>query len=704
MDQSSLRGRLATTYSRFWSSQTVVMLTLALMVGLGSGYAAVALRWLIGAAHVLLFETLKTWLVGLGSPLLVASALPVIAPAVGGLIVGLMVHLGLEEVSGPGVGSVMEALALRGGRMRPTLIAAKPVATAITIGSGGSAGRAGPVVQIGAAIGSALSQVVRLSDEWAKNLVACGAAGGIAATFNAPLAGVMFAMEVLLSEFGLVQFTSVVVAAVTASVVGQTYFGDVPAFPFPPSTAPEAWELPLFAVLGAVAAFVGVGFTQILFHVDRFFDRRKLPVYVKPALGGLAVGTLGIWFPRVLGIGDDTIEAVLSGRLAFTPIVVLLLVKVLATSLTVGSGGAGGIFGPCLFIGAMLGGGFGQLVRASGAAISVPSNALAQDPSSYAIVGMVAVFAAASRAPITAILTLFEMTRDYTIMLPLMLASVISATIARLLLRDSIYTIKLSRRGIDIDAGRKLDLMGTILVGEAMTPLDKVTTVKPTTRLTELVRIFDETYHHGLPVVDEAQRLRGMVTLTDLEKAQTDQLISGTVADIQATHVVTVFPDETLKSALQRAGALDVGPMPVIDRAQTGRLVGLLRRGDIVRAYSHATLDQEARLSKVDRVRLQQRMGAAGVTENVSTSVVEIKLREHHVAVGRTIKALDLPSHTLIASVRRGGRVLIPRGDTRLEAGDVLIALATEGEVQALRNRLMHGGQGRSPSETPNDY
>ena len=352
----------------------------------------------------------------------------------------------------------------------------------------------------------------------------------------------------------------------------------------------------------------------------------------------------------------------------------------------------------------MLGGGFGQLIRASGAAITVPSTVTTYAPSSYAIVGMAAVFAAASRAPITAILTLFEMTRDYTIMLPLMLASVISATIARLLTRDSIYTIKLSHRGIDIDAGRKLDLMDTILVGEAMTPVDKITTVKPSTRLTELMRIFDETHHHGLPVVDEARHLQGLVTLTNLEKAQADQLITGTVADIQTAHVLAVFPDQTLKSALQQVGAHDVSPLPVVARGQRRRVVGLLRRGDIVRAYSHATLDQEARLSKVDRVRLQQRMGAAGVTENVSTSVVEIKLRERHVAVGRTIKALGLPSHTLIASVRRGGRVLIPRGDTRHEAGDVLIALATDGEVQALRNRLMHGGQGRSPSETPNDY
>lgn len=313
------------------------MVTMALLVGLGSGFGAVAFRWLIANAHVLFFVRLPAL-----APLRVQPYVTVITPALGGLIVGLLGALVAPEVRGPGVSGVMEALALQGGRIRPLVIAARPVATSISLGSGGSAGREGPVVQLGSAIGSALSQLVHLSDERTKSLVACGAAGGVAATFNAPLAGVMFALEVLLAEFGLVQFSSVVVAAVVASVIGHAYFGDVAAFPFPPSPPPDTWELPVFALLGIAASFVGVGFTRALYLVDDFFERWLVPPYLKPALGGIMVGVLGLWFPRILGVGYDSIEAVLFSRLALISVVVLSLLKIVVTSFTIGSGGSGG--------------------------------------------------------------------------------------------------------------------------------------------------------------------------------------------------------------------------------------------------------------------------------------------------------------------------------------------------------------------------
>ena len=679
----SLRDRLNATYNRFWSSETAPMLTMALLVGLGSGYGAVGFRWLIDAAHRFFFTASESLTVLLGAPATAARIILILTPGVGGLVAGLLVHFVASEVKGPGVSNVMEALALRGGRMRPIIILAKPAATAVTLGSGGSGGREGPVVQIGSAIGSMISQLAQLSDERAKNLVACGAAGGIAATFNAPLAGVMFALEVLLAEFGLVRFTSVVVASVTASVVGHTYFGDVPAFPFPPSAAPRPWELVIYALLGAVAAFVGVGFTRLLHTVEALFEKPPLPPHLKPALGGLAVGIAGFWFPRVLGVGYDSIEAVLFNRLAITSIFVLGVLKVIVTSLTIGSGASAGIFGPSLFIGSMLGGVFGQLVHGPSSGTLVPS--------SYPVVGMSAVFAAVSHAPITAILTLFEMTRDYTLILPLMLASVVSATLARHLLDENIYTLTLGRAGIDIYAGRRLDLMGTISVSDAMTPIEGVTTVTPSMPLSELVQVFDETHHHGLMVLDGRRRLIGVVTLSDLERAQTDQLMTGTVRDIQTTNVRTVFPDQTLKSALQYFGVLDVGRIPVVDRVPPHPVVGLLRRGDILRAYSSAAMEQQARLGRLDRATLQTRTNAGSRESQRSTPVVEIRLRPKHAAVGKTIQELDLPSHSLIASVRRGSQIIIPRGDTQLRAGDVLVALATEDEKEDLRGRLTNG-------------
>jgi CIC family chloride channel protein len=660
-----LRTRATKILARFWVSDTAVMIAMAVLVGLGGGFGAVAFRWLIETFHGVFFDTLGEWLSFLG-PYHV-----ILLPALGGLAVGMLVHFVTPEAKGPGVSSVMEAIALRGGRIRPLIIAVKPIATSITLGSGGSGGREGPIVQIGAAIGSALSQLARLSDERTKNLAACGAAAGIAATFNAPLAGVMFALEVLLAEFGLVQFTSVVVASVIASVIGHAYFGSAPAFAFPPSAPPHTWELPIYALLGVAAAVVGVGFIRALYGLDDLFENWLLPPYLRPAVGGLAVGVIGLRFPRILGVGYDSIEAVLFDQLALASIIILGLLKIVAASITIGSGGAGGIFGPCLFIGAMLGGLFGQLVHQA-----VPG---ALVPSAYTLVGMSAVFGAASRAPITAILTLFEMTHDYNAMLPLMLSTVVGAIIARHLLSESIYTVKLSRRGIDVYGGRDLNLMSTILVKEAMTPIEEMTTVTPETPLTELATIFDETHYHGLAVLDEHNHLKGVVSLSDLEQAQTRQLMRGAVRDIHTTNVRTAFPDETLEDALRHFGALDVGRIPVVNRATSNQVVGMLRRGDIIRAYSQARIDEGARLAHMDRARLNQRTG-----ENV----FQFRLLDRHQAVGKSLQELNLPSQCLIASIRRGGRVLIPRGDTRLEAGDVIVALVTKDREESLRTCL----------------
>lgn len=663
-----LLAGLRNTYVRLWASETLVMLTMAVLVGTGGGFGAVAFRWLIEVANAFFFGTLREWLNFLG------RFYVLVAPTLGGLIVGLLIHFVSPESRGPGVSSVMEAIAVRQGRIRPVVIAAKPIATSITLGSGGSAGREGPIVQMGSAIGSALSQLAQLSDRRTKDLVAAGAAAGIAATFNAPLAGVMFALEVLLAKFGLAEFTSVVVAAVIASVIGHAYHGDTPAFSLPPSVPPTGWELPIYAALGVIAAFVGVGFIWVRHRIDDLFQDWSFPRYLKPAAGGFLVGAIGLWFPEILGVGYDSIEGVLFNRLALTSLVALGALKLIATSVTIGSGGSGGIFAPCLFIGAMLGGIFGQLASRATARGSVSS--------AYALVGMSAVFGAASRAPITAVLTLFEMTRDYGAMLPLMLSTVISAIVARQLSGDSMYTVKLNRRGIDVYAERNLNLMRAILVKEAMTPIEEMTTVSPDTALTDLARIFDETHYHGLAVVDERGRLQGVVTLSDLEQAQAQERLTAEVRDICGPargNVPTAFPDETLEEALRTLGALDVGRIPVVARGNPYRIVGMLRRGDIVRAYSHAYMDEQARSAHVDRARLEHRTG-----ENI----LEIRLQDRHRAVGKTVRELDLPPQSLLVSIRRGGRVVIPRGDTCLERGDVIVILVPESEEEAVRSRL----------------
>ncbi len=661
-----LQDRVSTAYNRFWTSESAVMVLLALLVGIGGGFGAVIFRWLIGSFHHFYFDTLGEWLAFMG-PYYV-----IIVPALGGLLVGPMIYFLAREAKGHGVPEVMEAVVLHGGHIRPIVVVVKSLASSICIGSGGSAGREGPIVQIGSALGSTFGRLLHLSDERTKNLVACGAAAGIAATFNAPIAGVMFALEIILAEFGLMQFTTVVVASVASSVIGRIFLGDVPAFPIPPYAPVSAWELPVYALLGVVAAFVGVGFTRCLYWFEDLFDAWHFPEYLKPAVGGVLMGLLGFWFPQLFGVGYGAITAVLHNQLLVGAVALLILLKILATSATIGSGGSGGVFAPSLFVGSMLGGLFGLIVHRW-----MPAGTAT--PAAYALVGMSAVFAAAARAPITSILILFEMTQDYRIILPLMLATVLSAVVARWLDRESIYTLKLKRRGIDVFAGKDLNLMQAIMVAEAMTPIDQMATVTADTPLRELARIFNETHHHGLVVLDENKNLFGVVTLADLERAGSERLMSGHVRDVCTTRVRTAFPDETLEDALRHFGSLDVGRIPVVDRANPKRVIGMLRRGDIIRAYSHAYMDKQSRLAQAERARLEHQLG---------TRLVEIRLRDGDGAVGKTLQELCIPPKCIVASLRRGHHILIPRGQTRLEADDVIIALTTEDQEEAFKASL----------------
>lgn len=663
-----LHNRVADVYSRFWSSETAAMMAMALLVGSVAGVGALFLIRLIQVLQGLFQQ----------GRILLTQRTPVgavLIPALGGLLAGPLIHYLAREAKGHGVPEVMQAVILRGGRIRPVVALVKALASALCIGSGGSAGREGPIVQIGAALGSTVGQIFRLSDERIRNLVACGAAAGIAATFNAPIAGVVFALEVILAEFGLTPLTTVVVASVTASIVSRSVLGESPAFSIPPYHLKHPLELLLYLALGGLAALVAWLFVSVLYWTEDRFDAWRFPGALKPALGGLAVGLLGLWAPQALGTGFAGIEAALQGHLAWGLMAGLVVAKILATSFTLGSGNSGGVFAPALFMGATFGGAFGHLTSRLFPQIAGPVGA-------YALVGMAAVFAGAAHAPMTAMLIVFEMSRDYRLILPLMLATVISTVFSQRLRGESIYTLKLKRRGIDVSAGRNLNLMRTIRVGEAMTPRGRLTTVSPEMSLTALAGVFNETHHHGLAVVDEKDHLFGVVTLADLERVGPEQLRRGKVRDICTTRVRTAFPDETLEDALRHFGALDVGRIPVVDRADPRRLVGMLRRGDIIRAYAHACVDEQTRLSHMERARLFHRL---------DTAIVEVPLRDQDRAVGQTLRELGIPPECVIASIRRGGRVLIPRGETRLEPGDVIIALVAKGEEETLKACLTSG-------------
>ncbi len=268
-----------------------------------------------------------------------------------------------REAKGHGVPEVMEAVALRGGFIRKRVAVVKALASAMCIASGGSVGREGPIVQIGSAIGSVFGQVLRVSADRMRTLVGCGAAAGIAATFNAPIAGVMFAMEIILGEFGVATFSPIVVSSVMATVISRAHLGNFPAFVVPEYSLVSLYEIPLYILLGILAGFVGAGFTTCLYKAEDLFRAVPVPDYAKAAMGGLVIGAVGIFIPHVFGVGYDAIELAIRGNMAFVLLLSLIFLKIFATSVTIGSGGSGGVFAPSLFIGAMTGGAFGCIAH-----------------------------------------------------------------------------------------------------------------------------------------------------------------------------------------------------------------------------------------------------------------------------------------------------------------------------------------------------
>jgi CIC family chloride channel protein len=574
-----------TQLDRFRHSEFIMGTTLSILVGIVAGLSAVLFRWLINFFHNLFFINGADILSFMGQYYVI------IIPAIGGLIIGAIIYLTrTSETKGHGVPEVMAAVAIAGGRIRTRVAAIKILVSSICIGSGGSVGREGPIVQIGSTIGSILGQRLHLSQDWVKSLVACGAAGGISATFNAPIAGVFFATEVILGRFLPRRFGFVVMSSVVASVVAHAFLGNEITFQIPAYTLNSYWELFLYFLLGILSAFVAVLFIRILNRSEDIFDWIKIPEYLKPGLGGIAIGLVGFYNPHLFGVGYEGVEQALHGNIGVLMLFTLLLLKIVATSITLGSGGSGGVFAPSLFMGAMFGGLFGSIANYLLPNIASPSGA-------YALVGMAAVFSAAARAPITAIIIIFEMTRDYAIILPLMLAVVVGTFIAHQLNPLSIYGEKLNRRGIQVRSREAGDVLEKVRVDEVMTR--DFPSVTPDMSLSDVLSMLIESRHHGFPVTNEDGQLTGIITLADVESRLSSGDENLTVADVATTDLITAYPDETLHDVVHRLlGISEIGHIPVVDRKDPSILLGILRRRDLVKAYAKG-LSRSIREEKV---------------------------------------------------------------------------------------------------------
>jgi CIC family chloride channel protein len=572
---------LRTRFQRSLTGGNAALIALAIVTGVGAGLGAIAFRYLIRA-----FTYLFTGHDDYGAAGHVANPnvpglgiwFVVLAPVIGGLIYGPLVSRFAPEARGHGVPEVMLAVRRMGGRMRPQVPIVKSLASALCIGSGGSVGREGPIVQIGSALGSVLGQWVGAPETQLRLLVACGAAGGISATFNAPIAGVFFALELILRNFETRSFGMVVLSSVTADAIGREAFGSGPFLHLPRFgfTAPS--ELVLYALLGVLASIVGLTFVRVLYGgedvADRLWAKLRWPEWLRPGVGGVLLGLLLLAVPEMYGVGYPVLIKGVSGHYVLLALVGLMLAKILATSLTMWIGGSGGVFAPSLFIGAMLGSAFGDVAHALAPHVAHAGGA-------YGLVGMGAVFAAASRAPMTAVVIIFELTGDYQLILPLMFAIVVATGLSNKITRDNIYTLKLRRRGIDLDAPTPR-LMAGIRVADAM--VTPPATLDPETSLDEIVDRFTIERLDSLPVVDGAGQLLGVVAAVDLERDISANGREPEVARNLMREAPTVRVGDTLEDAIVALGATDDEGLPVLDDSDD-RLVGWLSHRDLLRAY-----------------------------------------------------------------------------------------------------------------------
>ena len=658
---------------------------------LALGAATGFLTGLLAGALIVIIETLQHWFWGSS----VDTWELLVVPTVGAFAVGVIVTLWAPESSGSGVVRTMETIALRGGVFRARVPFIGLLATGLALAVGSSGGREGPIVLMGGAMGSLLGQRFGADEERTRAIIGAGAAAGIGASFNAPIAGMLFAIELILGRLSARSLQVVVVGAVVGSVTAREVIGEDVTFIFKPDQVlglNDPRELLLYMVLGLLAAGLGIAFLRaegLAFATFAWLRERMWRPFTL-AIGGLGVGVVALVVPEVLGTGDglppidgihDPIQHMLNGDFglgwsAVGVIATLLLAKFVATMFSVGSGSAVGTFAPTIFTGAALGGTLGTV-----AATLFPEFGI--QPAAFALVGMAAGFSAAARAPLTSILIAFELTGDYGLVLPLMLACGIATFVADRIEEDSVYTHPLHERGIMFGELHDIDVLQAVRVSEVMSTDHP--TINEYALYPEIQALFDRHRSHGFVVVDSNEQVVGMLTVRDLERAQsrTDVLAEGssvewlTAGDICTRQPVGVHPEQPVHTAVLRMAALDVGRVPVVERG-TKRLIGIVRRQDIVRAYQQGLNRHLAG---------QQRMQSDALRDLAGVQFTELVVHAGSVADQAAVRDVHWPPRTVLTSIRRDGEVVVPTGDTELLAGDELVVLtATEslGQTRAL--------------------
>ena len=559
----------------------VLVSLLSAGIGLVAGGVAFLLYRLIGLFTNLFF--FHRWDTAITSARLNHLGLWVIVtPVIGGIIVGFMAKYGTPKIKGHGIPEAMEAVLVNRSRIEPRVAILKPISAAIAIGTGGPFGAEGPIIQTGGAVGSLVGQVFHTTASERKVLLACGAAAGMSATFNTPIAGVILAIELLLFEFKSRSFIPLVIASTLATAVHMQLLGAGPMFTVAVTDFGIPKALPFYLVLGVICGLAAVGFSKLLYWVEDQFEKLPVDELWWPAIGALGLGIIGYFVPRVFGVGYDTISDILNAQLALKLLLVVMIAKAAALVISLGSGTSGGLLAPMFMSSAALGGVFAMLVNRV-----FPSANLAAG--AFALVAMGAVFGAASRATFSFIIFAFEITRDYNSVLPLMLVSVIADGIAMLFMpTSSIMTEKLARRGLRIHQDYETDVLQQVSVAETMDrDVPTIVATMPLGELADRIAKHDPevSHHQGLFLVDEEGKLKGLITRGDILRAL-DEHPSGALSVLEAgsRDLIVAFPDELISEASEKMLQNDIGRLPVVERNDPRKLVGYLGRRGVMAA------------------------------------------------------------------------------------------------------------------------
>ncbi len=669
---------LKTQLDRLRNAEHTFMIIVGIIIGVVGGYGAIIFRYLIGLFKRIFFGDFQLSLEYLeGLPWYVK----LLVPAIGGLLGGPIIYFFAREAKGAGVPEVMEAMALKGGVIRPRVVIAKTLASAIFIGSGGSVGREGPIAQIGAATGSVFGQLLKVRSSQLRTIVACGAAAGIAGTFNAPIAGAIFSLEILLGNFAILHFSPIVIASVTSTVISRHYLGNYPAFIIPAFELTSVYEFIPYTILGVLSAIVALFFTKVIFMSTDAFERLPIPEWLTPAIGGLIVGATGIFFPQIFGVGYETMDLALAGKLTWSFLLVLVFLKLFATSITIGSGGSGGIFAPSLFLGAALGGVVGTLGHAW-----FPE--VIGSPGAYTLVGMGAVAAATMHAPITSILILFELTNDYRIILPLMVSIILSVVIKMNLMGDSIYTLKLKRRGLDLKKEVTANLLSTTIVADVLK--DNFIAVQRNTPFKRLYELTMETHHLNYFVIDEHTHLLGILSpykIREIARLHDPDEVHMQAKDLIIKEGIFFTPEDTLDKIVPLFHDFILDQVPIVNNAEERILIGQVTKTDLLDAYNKLVTKRDMAGAISTSITSAEKYKEIPLSDGELMCEVEVPGN----FVGRSLMELDLRNKHKIEVIlikqnydpkdKEAGKIVTPEPHYKFQYGDRILVLGHQEDV-----------------------